>query len=149
MRLRRPASAGLLALALAATAQPAGAVTVADYQKWRHATRTVRATPTGLVEVRLGGILSGLLLANRRLGRAGGPLLFCPPAGAPEGGMASGGVASGGMASGDLRKRVDAELKSPSRPGGEPWPADTGIGTVVLHILQRAWQCPAGRPTLR
>ncbi|GEM_PF-1709744 len=112
---------------------------MADYQKWRHATRTVRATPTGLVEVRLGGILSGLLLANRRLGRAGAPLLFCPPADAP----------ADGMASVELRKRVDAELKSPSRPGGEPWPAETGIGAVILHILQRAWRCPAGRQVVR
>ena len=138
MTARRLTGAGLLAFAMAGAAQPAGAVTVADYQKWRHATRTVRATPTGLVEVRLGGILSGLLLANGRLGRAGAPLLFCPPDGAPP----------DGMASGDLRKRVDAELKSPSRPGGEPWPADTGIGAVVLHILQRDWRCPAGRRVL-
>lgn len=139
MRLCRPVCAGLLALALATLAQPAGAVTVADYQKWRHDARTVRATPTGLVEVRLGGILSGLLLSNRRLGRAGGPLLFCPPADVPE----------GGMASADLRKLVDSELKSPSRPGDEPWPAGTRIATVVLHILQRAWRCPAGRRALR
>ena len=135
MRFRRPVGAGMLALALAAAAYPAGAVTVADYQKWRHATRTVRATPTGLVEVRLGGILSGLMLANRRLGRAGGPLLFCPPADAP----------AGGMSSAELRKRVDAELKSPARPDGEPWPTDTSIGAVVLHILERTWQCPPGR----
>ena len=120
-------------------AGPARAVTVADYQKWRHATRTVRATPTGLVEVRLGGILSGLLLANRRLGRAGSPVLFCLPADAPE----------GGTTSGDLRKLLDAELKSPSRPGGEPWPPDTGVVAVVLHILQRAWRCPAGSRALR
>ena len=139
MTVRRLTAAGLLAFALAAAAYPAGAVTVADYQKWRHATRTVRATPTGLVEVQLGGLLRGLVLANRRLGRAGGPVLFCPPAVA----------ADGGMASGDLRKRVDAELKSPSRPGGEPWPADTGIGAVVLHILQRAWRCPADRRVVR
>ena len=139
MTVRRLTGAGLLVLALAAAAHPAGAVTVADYQKWRHATRTVRATPTGLVEVRLGGILSGLLLANGRLGRAGGPVLFCPPASA----------AAGGMASVDLRKRVDAELKSPSRPSGEPWPADTGIGAVVLHILQRVWRCPAGRRVVK
>ena len=139
MRLHRPVCAGLLALGLAAPAQPAGAVTVANYQKWRHDARTVRATPTGLVEVRLGGILSGLLLANRRLGRAGGPLLFCLPADAPESGMASAG----------LRKLVDSELKSPSRPDGEPWPAGTKIATVVLHVLQRAWRCPAGRRVLR
>ncbi len=139
MTARRLTGAGLLVFALAGAAQPAGAVTVADYQKWRHDARTVRATPTGLVEVRLGGILSGLLLANGKLGRAGGPLLFCPPADAPE----------GGMASTDLRKRVDSELKSPSRPGGAPWPAGTRIGTVVLHILQRAWRCPAGRRVLR
>ena len=139
MRLRSLTGAGLLAFALAAAAYPAGAVTVTDYQKWRHATRTVRATPTGLVEVRLGGILRGLMLANRRVGRAGGPVLFCPPAGAP----------ANGMASGDLRKRVDAELKSPSRPGGEPWPAETNIGAVVLYILQRDWQCPAGRRIVR
>ena len=94
--------------------------------------------PTGLVEVRLGGILSGLLLANRRLGRAGSPVLFCLPADAPE----------GGMTSGDLRKLLDAELKSPSRPRGEPWPPDTGVAAVVLRILQRAWRCPAGRRAL-
>ncbi len=139
MTVRRLTGAGLLVLALAAAAYPAGAVTVADYQKWRHATRTVRATPTGLVEVRLGGILSGLLLANGRLVRAGGPVLFCAPAGAP----------AGGMPGAELRKLVDAELKSPSRPGGEPWPADTGIGAVVLHILQRDWRCPAGRRVVR
>ncbi len=139
MRLRRLAAVSLLGLALAAPAGSAAAVTVADYQKWRHATRTVRATPTGLVEVRLGGILGGLLLANRRLGRAEGPLLFCPPADVPEGGMASAG----------LRKLVDAELKSPSRPGGEPWPPDTDIAAVVLHILQRDWRCPAARAVLR
>ena len=136
---RRLLNAAALGLALAAMADLARAVTVADYQKWRHATRTVRATPTGLVEVRLGGILSGLLLANRRLGRAGSPVLFCLPAHAPE----------GGMTSGDLRKLLDAELKSPSRPGGEPWPPDTGVAAVVLHILQRAWRCPAGRRALR
>lgn len=139
MRFRSLTGAGLLAFALAAAASPAGAVTVADYQKWRHATRTVRATPTGLVEVRLGGILRGLMLANRRLRRAGGPVLFCPPAGAPP----------DGMAGGDLRKRIDAELKSPSRPGGEPWPAAAEIGAVALYILQRDWPCPAGRRILR
>ena len=136
---RRLLNGAALGLALAAMAGPARAVTVADYQKWRHATRTVRATPTGLVEVRLGGILSGLLLANRRLGRAGSPVLFCLPADAPD----------GGMTSGDLRKRLDAELKSPSRPGGEPWPPNTGVAAVVLHILQQAWRCPAGRRALR
>ena len=141
---RRLLNGAALGLALAAMAGPARAVTVADYQKWRHATRTVRATPTGLVEVRLGGILSGLLLANRRLGRAGSPVLFCLPADAPDGGMTD-----GGMTSGALRKRLDAELKSPSRPGGEPWPPDTGVAAVVLHILQRAWRCPAGRRALR
>lgn len=139
MRLRRLTAAGLLGLALVAPAGPAAAVTVADYQKWRHATRTVRATPTGLVEVRLGGILGGLLLANRRLGRAGMPVLFCPPADAPD----------NGMASGDLRKRIDGELKAPSRPGGKPWTPDTNIAAVVLHILQRAWRCPAARAVLR
>lgn len=139
MRFRHLTAACLLGLALALPAGPAGAVTVADYQKWRHATGTVRASPTGLVEVRLGGILSGLLLTNRRLGRAGSPVLFCLPADAPD----------GGMTSGDLRKRLDGELKSPSRPGGEPWPPDTNIAAVVLHILQRAWRCPAARAVLR
>ncbi len=138
---RRPKAAGLRATAAAiasviALAAPAGAVTVADYQKWRHATRTLSATPTGLIEVRLGGILRGLMLANRRLDRAGGPVLFCPAA------------AGGGMAGAGLRKRLDAELKAPSRTGGAPWPPDTGIATVVLHILQRLWRCPPGRRTL-
>ncbi len=132
-------AAGLLGLALAAPAGPSAAVTVADYQKWRHATRTVRATPTGLVEVRLGGLLGGLLLANSRLGQAGMPVLFCPPADAPE----------DGMAGSDLRKRIDGELKSPSRPSGEPWPPDTDIAAIVLHILQRAWRCRAARAVLR
>ena len=53
------------------------------------------------------------------------------------------------MASADLRKRIDGELKSPSRPGGEPWPPGTDIAAVVLHVLQRAWPCPAGRAVLR
>ena len=139
MTVRRLTGAGLLALALAAAACPAEAVTVADYQKWRHATRAMRATPTGLIEVRLGGVLSALQMVNTLLIRNDGPLLFCPPGDAED----------GGMGGGDMRKLVDSELKSPSRPGGEPWPADTAVSAVVLYILKRKWPCTDGRPPVR
>jgi len=138
--IRRAAAAALLlSLVAAMAAPPAAAVTVSDYQKWRHATRTLQATPTGLIEVRIGGILRGLAIANRKLTAAGGAVLYCRPD----------SLKDAELTSKTARKMLDDELKSPSRPRGAPWPAKTRISAVLLHILQRTWSCPAGKQMLR
>ncbi len=119
--------------------QPALAVTVGDYQKWRHDTRTLQATPTGLIEVRIGGILHGLSIANQQLTKAGGPVLYCEP-NSPK---------SVRLAGSAVRKLLDKELKSPSRFPGTPWPAQTRISAVILYILQRTWPCPTDKKMLQ
>ncbi len=118
---------GALAL-FAACAQGAGAITLENYQKYRMDSRTVNATSKSLVEVRLEGVLHGLIMANTRIKAAGGKPLFCAPA--------------------DLRMRgrdvidmLDAELKSPSGRDAKPYPGDTAIEDVLLIAAQRRWAC--------
>lgn len=121
----------VFALALGAGA-PAVSLTVADYQKWRLSNETVRATPRGLLEVRVYGIYQGLALAQRRLGEGGARALFCPPATPPE--------------AREIRDLLEGELKSPSAAGGRPWPAETPVEEALLAALARRYPCaPAAK----
>lgn len=136
--IRSFALAALIAAAIGSSGVPAWAVSVDAYQKWRLSGRTVRATPTGLISLHVGGVLQGFLLVNRRLRAAGLPVLFCVPATAPP----------DGMTTADLRKLIDKELKTTSRPLSAPWPPKSAVATVILHILRNEWPCPADRRTI-
>lgn len=135
----RSLAAGLFLAASIGAASAAQAVTVDAYQKWRLSGKTFRATPTSLITIHVGGVLQGFIQANSRLSAAGGPVLFCMPEGAPP----------EGMTSGDLRKLVDAELKSTTRPNAAPWPPKTPIAAVILRVLRLNWPCRAGRRQVR
>lgn len=133
------AIAALLMAVIGLSGTPAKAVTVEDYQKWRLSGRTIQATPTGLISIHVGGVLQGFMLANRRLGAAGLPVLFCVPSAAPRDGMKSAA----------LRKLIDTELKNTTRPLSAPWPPKSAVASVILHILRNEWPCPADRKTVR
>jgi hypothetical protein len=122
------AATAILLLALALPA-PAAALTVADYQKWRLSNETVRATPRGLIEVRVYGIYQGLALAQRRQLAAGHAALFCPPAAPPEAKA--------------VREFLEEELHSPSTVDRKPWPAETPVEDALLAALAKRYPCAA------
>jgi len=138
-RFRLCTAAALSLLAVSLASAPAQAVTVEAYQKWRLSGKTIRATPTGLISIHLGGVLQGLMLANSRLQAAGLPLLFCVSPKAPPAGMSNTA----------LRKLIDKELKTTSRPLAAPWPPKSAVAAVILHALRNEWPCPSDRKTLR
>lgn len=120
--------AALAAAALVAASGAAHAITLENYQKYRADSRDVRATYKSLIEIRVEGVLQGLVLASRRIAAAGGKPLLCPPA--------------------DLRIRgaevltmLDEELKTPSRDQGRPYPPTTNIEDVLVSVAERRWPC--------
>jgi hypothetical protein len=118
----------VLALVLALPA-PAAALTVGDYQKWRASNETVRATPRGLLEIRVYGIYQGLALAQRRQQAAGHAALFCPPAAPPEAKA--------------VREILEQELQAPATPDRKPYPAATPIEDALLAALAKRYPCAA------
>ncbi len=121
-------SAAFAAAALVAAAGAAHAITLENYQKYRADSRDVRATYKSLLEIRMEGVLQGLVMANRQIAAAGGKPLLCAPA--------------------DLRIRgaevlsmLDDELKAPSRDQGRPYPPTTNIEDVLVTVAERRWPC--------
>lgn len=118
-----------LAVAALVLGQPAGAITLENYQKYRLDTRNVSATFKSLLEVRMEGVLQGLLIANRAAEAAGGKPLFCPPANLQ-------------MRGADAVKLLDTELTAGTGADGRPYPGDTNIEDVMLKVAQKQWPCP-------
>ena len=125
--LRLTAFAAASALALGAA--PAGAIKLENYQKYRLDTRSVQATFKSMIEVRIEGVLQGLLIANRAATAAGGKPLFCPPT-------------SVQMRGADALKLLDTELTSGTGTDGKPYPGETNIEDVMLRVAQKQWPCP-------
>ncbi len=115
------------AAALLLGAAPAGAIKLENYQKYRLDSRNVQATFKSLIEVRIEGVLQGLLIANRAAAAAGKPL-FCPPANLQ-------------MRGADAVKLLDTELTSGTGADGKPYPGDTNIEDVMLKVAQKQWPC--------
>jgi hypothetical protein len=123
--LRRCAA---LAAAMLALGQPAGAITLENYQKYRLDTRNVSATFKSLLEVRMEGVLQGLMIANRAAEAAGAKPLFCPPANLQMRGT-------------EVLKMLDTELISGVGPDGKPYPGNTVIENVLFALAQKRWPC--------
>ncbi len=119
----------IAALLAGLAAAPAAAITIENYQKYRLDSRTVKATPKTLLEVRLEGVLFGLMMASRRAQEAQRKPLLC----APDGARLSGP---------EVVEMVEREIKSPSQ-GGKPYPPETAVEDVLLVAAQRRWPCPA------
>lgn len=115
------------AAALLLGAAPASAIKLENYQKYRLDSRNVQATFKSLIEVRIEGVLQGLLIANRAAAAAGKPL-FCPPANLQ-------------MRGADAVKLLDTELTSGTGADGKPYPGDTNIEDVMLKVAQKQWPC--------
>ncbi len=122
----KTAIATLAVLGVLITA-PASAISIENYQKYRLDSRVVKATPKTLLEVRLEGILVGLVIANKRALEARQKLLFC----APEGARLSGP---------EVVEMVEREIKSAVQ---KPYPPETAVEDVLLIAAQRRWPCPA------
>ncbi len=116
------------ACACALGAAPAGAIKLENYQKYRLDARNVRATFKSLIEVRIEGVLQGLLIANRAAAAGGGKPLFCPPA-----------VVQ--MRGPDVLKLLDNELTAGTGADGKPYSGDTEIEDVMLKVAQKQWPC--------
>ncbi len=117
------------AAALLLGASPASAIKLENYQKYRLDTRSVQATFKSMIEVRIEGVLQGLLIANRAATAAGGKPLFCPPT-------------SVQMRGADALKLLDTELTSGTGTDGKPYPGETNIEDVMLRVAQKQWPCP-------
>lgn len=120
--------AAFAAAAFAIGASPAGAIKLENYQKYRLDARNVKATFQSLIEVRIEGVLQGLVIANRAAA-AGGKPLFCPPANLQ-------------MRGAEALKLLDTELVAGTGADGKPYPADTNIEDVMLKVAQKQWPCP-------
>lgn len=116
------------AAAIAFGAGPASAIKLENYQKYRLDTRSVQATFKSMIEVRIEGVLQGLVIANRAAAAAGAKPLFCPPANLQ-------------MRGADAVKLLDTELTSGTGADGKPYPADTNIEDVMLRVAQKQWPC--------
>lgn len=121
--------AAFAAAALALGASPAGAIKLENYQKYRLDSRNVQATFKSLIEVRIEGVLQGLLIANRAAAAAGARPLFCPPARLQ-------------MRGAEALKLLDTELTAGTGADGKPYPGDTNIEDVMLKVAQKQWPCP-------
>jgi hypothetical protein len=121
-----------LAAALAACAvlgaAPAAAITLENYQKYRLDSRDMKATVKSLLELRIEGVLQGLIVANRRLVADGAKPLFC----APEKLQLRGS---------EVLRMLDDELTGGRTAEGKPYPGDTLIEDVVLVMARRRWPC--------
>jgi uncharacterized protein YehS (DUF1456 family) len=121
--------AALAAAALALAAAPAAdAITLENYQKYRLDSRNVQATFKSLLEVRMEGVLHGLVMANRGVEQSGGRPLFCAPANLQ-------------MRGPDVLKMLDTELTTGVGADGKPYPGSTQIEDVLLALAQKRWPC--------
>jgi len=127
-KLLRRGGAALAAALVLGAALPAGAITLENYQKYRLDTRNVQATFKSLIEVRIEGVLQGLMLANRAIEAAGGKKLFCAPANVQ-------------MRGPDVLKMLDNELTTGTGADGKPYPGSTMIEDVLLTLAQKRWPC--------
>jgi hypothetical protein len=116
------------AAALCLGTAPASAIKLENYQKYRLDTRNVQATFKSMIEVRIEGVLTGLLIANRAAEAAGTKPLFCPPQNLQ-------------MRGAEALKLLDDELTSGTGADGKPYPADTNIEDVMLRVAQKRWPC--------
>lgn len=107
---------------------PAGAIKLENYQKYRLDSRSVQATFKSMIEVRIEGVLQGLLIANRAASASGGKPLFCPPDNVQ-------------MRGAEALKILDDELTSGTGADGKPYPGDTNIEDVMLKVAQKRWPC--------
>lgn len=126
--LRRGGAAIAATALVLAAALPARAITLENYQKYRLDTRNVQATFKSLIEVRIEGVLQGLMLANRAAETAGGKPLFCAPAGLQ-------------MRGAEVLKMLDTELTSGTGADGKPYPGTIMIEDVLLTLAQKRWPC--------
>lgn len=117
------------AAALLLGASSASAIKLENYQKYRLDTRSVQATFKSMIEVRIEGVLQGLLIANRAATAAGGKPLFCPPTNVQ-------------MRGAEALKLLDTELTSGTGTDGKPYPGETNIEDVMLRVAQKQWPCP-------
>lgn len=128
----KPISRQILSLAaLAALAlgiAPAGAIKLENYQKYRLDSRSVQATYKSMIEVRIEGVLQGLVIANRAAVAAGARPLFCPPENLQ-------------MRGPDVLKLLDTELTSGTGADGKPYANDINIEDVMLKVAQKRWPC--------
>lgn len=120
--------AAFAAGALALGASPASAIKLENYQKYRLDSRNVQATFKSLIEVRIEGVLQGLVIANRAAVAAGGRPLFCPPQTLQ-------------MRGAEAVKLLDTELTAGTGADGKPYPGDTNIEDVMLKVVQKQWPC--------
>ncbi len=120
--------AALVAAALALSTAPAGAIKLENYQKYRLDSRNVQATFKSLIEVRIEGVLMGLIIANRAVVAAGARSLFCPPANLQ-------------MRGPDALRLLDTELTAGTGADGKPYSGDTNIEDVMLKVAQKQWPC--------
>src|SRR5688500_6419349 len=116
-------TAGIILVSALLACSPAQAITVENYQKYRLDSRTVKATPKTLLEVRMEGVLHGLLMANRRARAMQGRPLFCAPDDLKLPGS-------------EVIDMVERELKSPSQDGGRTYSPDTAVEEVLLVAAQ-------------
>jgi len=126
--LRRGGAALAAAALVLGAALPAGAITLENYQKYRLDARNVQATFKSLIEVRIEGVLQGLMIANRAVEAAGGKKLFCTPANLQ-------------MRGPDVLKMLDTELTAGTGADGKPYPGSTMIEDVLLTLAQKRWPC--------
>ena len=123
----RAAIVGMIA-AICLVAGGARAITVENYQKYRLDATNLRATYKSLLEVRMEGVLQGMLLVNRSIAAGGGKPLFCAPDTLQ-------------MRGSEVLKLLDDEITSGRTADGKPYPGSALVEDALLAMALKRWPC--------
>lgn len=126
--IRTLAFLGAAFAAALAGVSPATAIKLENYQKYRLDSRSVQATFKSMIEVRMEGVLQGIVIANRAIKAAGGQPTVCMPETLQLRGA-------------EVLKLLDDELNNGRTADGKPYGNETVIEDVLFALAQKRWPC--------
>jgi len=109
-------------------AVPASAIKLENYQKYRLDSRSINATFKSMIEVRMEGVLQGLIIASRAIKAAGGQPQVCAPDNIQ-------------MRGPEVLKLLDDELNNGRTAEGQPYGNETVIEDVLFIVARKRWPC--------
>jgi len=109
-------------------AMPASAIKLENYQKYRLDSRSINATFKSMIEVRMEGVLQGIIIASRAIKAAGGQPQVCAPDTLQ-------------MRGPEVVKMLDDELNNGRTAEGQPYGNETVIEDVLFIVARKRWPC--------
>jgi hypothetical protein len=128
MTHRIPGLVGAAFFAALIGAAPASAIKLENYQKYRLDSRSVNATFKSMIEVRMEGVLQGIILASRAIKAAGGQPQVCAPDTLQ-------------MRGPEVVKMLDDEINNGRTAAGQPYGNEAMIEDVLFAAARKRWPC--------